>query len=39
MSKELSDLFKEKSVTESQNFSSIKISLASQKIKSGHMEK
>ena len=35
MSKELSNLFKEKSVTESQNFNSIKISLAeSEKIKS-----
>ncbi len=35
MSRELTDLFKEKSITESQNFSSIKITLASpEKIKS-----
>ncbi len=35
MSRELSDLFKEKSISESQNFNSIKITLASpEKIKS-----
>ena len=35
MSRELSDLFKEKSVSETQNFNSIKITLASpEKIKS-----
>ena len=31
MSRELSDLFKEKSVSETQNFNSIKITLASQR--------
>ena len=40
MSKELSDLFKEKSISESQNFNSIKITLASpEKLNHGHMEK
>ena len=40
MSKELSNLFKEKSVTESQNFNSIKISLQVQrKLNRGRMEK
>ena len=35
MSKELSDLFKEKNISEAQNFNSIKITLASpEKIKS-----
>ena len=35
MKKELTDLFKEKSISEAQNFSSIKITLASpEKIKS-----
>ena len=40
MNKELSDLFKEKSISEAQNFNSIKITLASpEKLNLGLMEK